>query len=190
MNDCSDNVGNRNRFNYAIRSFIHKGQYIENFDDRDLEEIIRSKNPPTAVGNKREFNQEAAHHVDSKTTPRKVDMVDLETSLSYMLRRDIPRVKEIQGEAYDALLHWLIVLNKVCIEQGSFGSRRIHSSEGCELIQWEKDNRLEALNVMLIGSCRLVFSWSATSDELFGSPTSEVEGAIDRFNWKSISSTR
>ncbi len=40
-------------------------------------------------------------------------MVDLETALSYMLRREIPRIKEIQGEIYDTLVHWLIILNKV-----------------------------------------------------------------------------
>ena len=141
--DSSDTVGNRNRFNYAIRSFIHKGRYIENFDDRDLEEIIRSKNPTAAVGNKREFNQEPADHADPKTTPGKINMVDLETALSYMLRRDIPRVKEIQGEVYDALLHWLIVLNKVCFKEESFGFRRIDSTEHCERMQSTERQRTE-----------------------------------------------
>ncbi len=40
-------------------------------------------------------------------------MLDLETALSYMLRREIPRIKQIQGETYDALVHWLNVLVKV-----------------------------------------------------------------------------
>lgn len=44
---------------------------------------------------------------------QKLSMVDFETALSYMLRREIPRTKEIQGEIYDALVHWLIVLTKV-----------------------------------------------------------------------------
>jgi hypothetical protein len=40
-------------------------------------------------------------------------MMDLEAALSYMLRREIPRIKELRGEVYDALVHWLIVLTKV-----------------------------------------------------------------------------
>lgn len=52
--------------------------------------------------------------VEKNTIQQKVNMLDLETALSYMLRREIPRIKEIRGEVYDALVHWLIVLTKVC----------------------------------------------------------------------------
>jgi hypothetical protein len=45
----------------------------------------------------------------------KVNMMDLETGLSYMFRREIPQMKEIQGESYDSLLQWLTVLTKVSL---------------------------------------------------------------------------
>jgi hypothetical protein len=55
------------------------------------------------------------HETDDKNVAQqKLNMVDLETALSYMLRREIPRTKEIQGESYDALVQWLDVLIKVC----------------------------------------------------------------------------
>jgi len=50
---------------------------------------------------------------ENNPVQQKISMVDLETALSYMLRREIPRIKQIQGESYDALLHWLNVLVKV-----------------------------------------------------------------------------
>ncbi len=53
---------------------------------------------------------------DTNILPQKINMVDLETALSYMLRREIPRTLQIEGEAYDTLIHWLTVLSKVIIE--------------------------------------------------------------------------
>lgn len=114
----SENVGNRNLFNYAIRSFIHEGGYIENFNDRDLEEILLSrkalKNAETkTVSNKK---NEDTNTVASKIkVNQKLSMVDLETALSYILRREIPRIPEIRGESFDALSKWLTVLTKVSI---------------------------------------------------------------------------
>jgi hypothetical protein len=51
--------------------------------------------------------------MEKNVVQEKINMIDLETALSYMLRREISRMREIQGEAYDALVHWLIVLTKV-----------------------------------------------------------------------------
>ena len=104
----SDHIGHRNRLNYAVRSYIHQHQSIENFDDRDLEEIILSKNA-LKIGDSKKLE-----HLENITSnQQRVNMVDLEVALSYMLRREIPRLKEIQGETYDALVHWLLVLTKV-----------------------------------------------------------------------------
>ncbi len=59
--------------------------------------------------------------VEKNIVHPKISMVDLETALSYMLRREIPRIKEIQGATYDALLHWMHVLTKVfCYSHLSF----------------------------------------------------------------------
>ena len=94
--------------NYAIRSYVHKSKCIDNFDDRDLEEIIHSKNAlkKSEVKGTKEVQGAVVEN-------QKLNMVDLETALSYMLRREVPRIKMIYGETYDALLHWLIVLTKV-----------------------------------------------------------------------------
>ena len=112
----SENIGSRNLFNYAIRSYIHERKSIDNFDDRDLEEIIHSKNALKNAETLKKSNsndKETNEVVEKNTLHQKINMVDLETALSYMLRREIPRIKEIQGEAYDTLLHWLHVLTKV-----------------------------------------------------------------------------
>ncbi|CAF1198762.1 unnamed protein product [Adineta steineri] len=111
----NENMGSRNLFNYAIRSYIHEKKCIDDFNDRDLEEIIHSKN---ALKNADKLKisdtdeKKPDDVVETSTTSEKLSMVDLETALSYMLRREIPRIKEIQREAYDALLHWLTVLIK------------------------------------------------------------------------------
>ncbi len=57
---------------------------------------------------------ESNNIAENDIVQQKVNMVDLETALSYMLRREISRMKQIQGETYDALVHWLNVLVKVC----------------------------------------------------------------------------
>lgn len=94
--------------NYAIRTYIHEKKAIENFDDNDLEEIIESKN---ALNNAEAIKNENKPNVD--IDEQKINMLDLETALSYMLRKEIPRMKEIQGDAYDSLIHWINVLVKV-----------------------------------------------------------------------------
>lgn len=94
--------------NYAIRTYIHEKKAIENFDDNDLEEIIESKN---ALNNAETIKNENKPNVD--IDEQKINMLDLETALSYMLRKEIPRMKEIQGDAYDSLIHWINVLVKV-----------------------------------------------------------------------------
>jgi len=94
--------------NYAIRTYIHEKKAIENFDDNDLEEIIESKN---ALNNAETIKNENKPNVD--IDEQKINMLDLETALSYMLRKEIPRMKEIQGDSYDSLIHWINVLVKV-----------------------------------------------------------------------------
>lgn len=94
--------------NYAIRTYVHEKKAIENFDDNDLEEIIESKN---ALNNAETIKNENKPNVD--IDEQKINMLDLETALSYMLRKEIPRMKEIQGDAYDSLIHWINVLVKV-----------------------------------------------------------------------------
>ena len=110
----SENIGSRNLFNYAIRSYVHQRKCLDNFDDRDLEEIIVSKNALKSSQAVKKSEEKAPSEVAmADAANQKLSMVDLETALSYMLRREIPRMKEIQSEAYDALLHWLTVLTKV-----------------------------------------------------------------------------
>jgi hypothetical protein len=112
----SENSGNRNLFNHAIRTYIHKTKCIDNFDDRDLEEIILSKNALKNAETKQKLAQNKNQKdevVDKNTIYRKVNMIDLELALSHMFRQEIPQMKEIQGETYDALVHWLTILTKV-----------------------------------------------------------------------------
>lgn len=89
---------------------------IDNFDDRDLEEIIHSKNALKNAENMKknmQDNKETNDQVTTNSPSSKITMVDLETALSYMLRREVPRIKIIKDETYDALVHWLTVLSKV-----------------------------------------------------------------------------
>ncbi|CAF2495206.1 unnamed protein product [Rotaria sp. Silwood2] len=113
--NTKEKIGSRNLLNYAIRSYIGQRQFIDNFDDRDLEEIIQSKNALENMNKKRKSNQDNTEKntlFNKNIIHQKINMVDFETSLSYMLRREISRVQEIRGETYDALVHWLIVLTK------------------------------------------------------------------------------
>ncbi len=113
---CSETIGSRNLFHYAIRSYINERKSIDNFNDNDLEEIIQSKNALKNAEALKNTNQDATktnNIAENNPVQQKISMVDLETALSYMLRREIPRIKHIQGESYDALLHWLNVLVKV-----------------------------------------------------------------------------
>jgi hypothetical protein len=64
--------------------------------------------------NSNQDNKEINDGTEENISQQKVNMLDMETALSYMLRREIPRMKQIQGEPYDALVHWLNVLVKVC----------------------------------------------------------------------------
>ena len=82
-----------------------------------MDEIISGK---SALKNEEKLKEEKQNDKDphaikeTNILQQKLSMVDLETALSYMLRREIPRTKQIQGETYDALVHWLNVLTKVC----------------------------------------------------------------------------
>ncbi|CAF5217040.1 unnamed protein product, partial [Rotaria magnacalcarata] len=114
-----ENIGNRNLFNYAIRSYIRQRKCIENFDDRDLEEIILSRNALKNAETKLISYKNSAQinlRVNNIIINQKISMIDFETALSYMFRREIPRIQEIRGEAYDALIHWLVVLIKDIFE--------------------------------------------------------------------------
>src|SRR5271168_3999737 len=42
--NITNNIGNRNLFNYVIRSYIHQTKSVDNFDNDDIKEIIRYKN--------------------------------------------------------------------------------------------------------------------------------------------------
>lgn len=55
----------------------------------------------------------------------KINMFDIETGLSYMLRGEISRMKQIQGEPYDALVNWLNILAKVSYPTSRFSSKFI-----------------------------------------------------------------
>lgn len=104
-----------NNYARAIRAYISKHNLIPNIDDRELDEVSLSQN---VLQNSDTRNKETkADHVNAYQhrllRHQKLSMVDFETALSYMLRREIPRTKDIQGDAYDALVHWLIVLTKV-----------------------------------------------------------------------------
>jgi len=112
----AQNISSRNSFSYAIRSYIHKTKSIENFDDHDFEEIIQSKNVLKNVQTKQKLNmnKNITDDVrDKNTIYQKVNMIDLESALSYMFRQEIPQMNYIKGEAYNALVQWLTVLIKV-----------------------------------------------------------------------------
>ena len=107
--------GTENRYAHAIRSYISKHNLIPNIDERELEEISLSQNvlQNSDTRNKDTKSDHVNAYQNRLLRHQKLSMVDFETALSYMLRREIPRTKEIQEDAYDALLHWLIVLTKV-----------------------------------------------------------------------------
>ena len=94
--------------------YINRGKYIDNFDDRDLEEVIRSKNALRNTEKTKDSNHNDKSFVNKNILYQKLSIVDFETALSYMLRHEIPRIKVIQGEPYDVLVQWLTVLIKVC----------------------------------------------------------------------------
>lgn len=113
---CSDNANYRNLFNHAIRSYIQKTKSIDNFDDHDFEEVILSRNALKDAVTKQKIVRKKNvmnDNIDKNTIHRKVNMVDLELALSHMFRQEILQVKEIRGEKYYALVHWLTVLVKV-----------------------------------------------------------------------------
>ena len=60
-----------------------------------------------------DIDQQANTIIIQSNFNQRINMVDLETALSYMLRREIPRIQEIQHETFDALVHWLNVLVQV-----------------------------------------------------------------------------
>jgi len=114
--NVSENVDNRNLFNSAIRSYIHKTKSIDNFDDQEFEEIIQSKNALKNTEKKQKLiqNNNLTDDIrDKNTIHRKVHMIDLELALSYMFRQEIPQIEDIHGETYNALVQWLTVLTKV-----------------------------------------------------------------------------
>ncbi|CAF0743247.1 unnamed protein product [Rotaria sordida] len=113
--NSSNNIDNHDLFNNAIRSYIQQTKYIENFDDREFEEIILSKNALKNAEMQQKLVQKknvTDEILDKNTIYRKVNMVDLELALSYMFREEVPQIKEIYGDAYDALVQWLTVLTK------------------------------------------------------------------------------
>jgi hypothetical protein len=112
--NISENIDNRNLFNYAIRSYIHKTKSINNFDDHEFEEIIQSKNALKNAEKKQKLVLQNNNNLtDKNIIHRKVNMIDLELALSYMFREEIPQMKNIHGETYNTLVQWLTVLTKV-----------------------------------------------------------------------------
>lgn len=125
-----------------------------------------SKNALSMIDSKKQSNQAKSKPVENiNIDQQRPNMVDLEAALSYMLRREVPRVKEIQGETYDALVHWLLVLTKV-------GSGELYISL--------KDNRVSVS----------VFSWPRTSDGLLETTLVQSERPIEWSHRQSISSPR
>ena len=160
----STNIGSRNGLNYAIRTYIHQWQLIENFDDHDLEEIMLSKNALNMIDSKKQSNQVKSKPVENiNIDQQRLNMLDLEAALSYMLRREVPRIKEIQGETYDALVHWLLVLTKV--------------GPGDPCVSLE-GNRVSAS----------VLSWPRTSDVLLETAVVQSERTVEWSHRQSISS--
>jgi len=114
--NISENIDHRNLFNSAIRSYIHKTKSIDNFDDHEFEEIIQIKNAlKNAEKNRKSLqNNNLTDNIrDKNPIHQKVNMIDLELALSYMFRQEIPQIKDIHGETYNALVQWLTVLTKV-----------------------------------------------------------------------------
>lgn len=56
----------------------------------------------------------------SQVRYRRVNMVDLELSLYYMLHHEITLIRYIDGPAYDALADWLTVLVRVSRRKTTF----------------------------------------------------------------------
>ncbi|CAF3888952.1 unnamed protein product [Rotaria magnacalcarata] len=87
----NSNIDTGNLFNNAIRSFIHRTNFIDDFDDHDLEEVILRKNALKNAEKKQRVteNKIKTDEIDDNSTVyRKVNMVDLELALSYMFREE------------------------------------------------------------------------------------------------------
>ena len=113
---CRQNIGIRNSLNQAIRTYVREKRLIENFSDDEMERMTLGKEALINAEMKKNAYAQKQEKSDDRTDKAKnnqLTMVDLETALSYMLRREIPRMKEIQGETYDALVNWITVLHKV-----------------------------------------------------------------------------
>lgn len=108
--NITNNIDNRNLFNYAIRSYIHQTKSLDNFDNDDIKEIIQVNQKITQMNNNNNLTDDIR---DKNTIHRKIHIIDLELALSYMLRHEIPQIEDIQGEAYRALSQWLTLLAKV-----------------------------------------------------------------------------
>ncbi|CAF1366680.1 unnamed protein product, partial [Didymodactylos carnosus] len=108
----SRDVGKRNLFNYALRTYIRKHPtLIQNYNDDDLEEIILRKK---ALKNKNEVVTATKQQksINNESDIKKVYMLDMESGLDFMLRREICKINEINNDAYNALVKWLTVLVK------------------------------------------------------------------------------
>lgn len=106
----------------AIRLYLHMTRDIPSFDDRDFNEVARRRRALEKAIQKAIRKRKLAlsrnmtdEIRDKGTIHTRVNMVDLELALKYMFNEEIPEIEEIQGEAYDALVNWLTVLNKVCL---------------------------------------------------------------------------
>lgn len=109
-------TGYRNLYNQLIRSYVTGKHLVDTNIDEEFQETNIRKN--FIKNDDQHQSASALYKIAPEETVQtlkneKLNMLDLETGLSYMLRREIPRIKEIQGETYTALINWLTVLNKV-----------------------------------------------------------------------------
>lgn len=72
--------------------------------------VVRGERTKQKLAKQQKLMEE---NIDRDTVHSKVNMVDLELALSHMFRDEVPQMKQIRGEAYDALVKWLTVLTKV-----------------------------------------------------------------------------
>ena len=85
---------------------MHRTQLIGLVNRTPFTEAVLTKSSHTAM----KHTTKAAH---SNVFVQKVNMIDLESALSYMLRHEVSRTKIINRSSYEALVQWLTVLVRV-----------------------------------------------------------------------------
>jgi hypothetical protein len=90
---------------------------LENFDEQEWEDIMFNRQLLKNAEVRNKLDQQTSivqeTSIDIQTNPRKMNMIDLELALFHMFRQEIPLLRHIRDEAYNALVQWLLVLTKV-----------------------------------------------------------------------------